>query len=166
MKILDYKTFSNSYSIPTWDDANNIIPLFTKFKVVDHRTKKSWMMMRTSGKHHADVEPLTPTDTQVMNSVFGKDKSFETAMYRPVIIEINDSKYGAALMGFPHAGSNETDFKEITDKRSGGFDEGPNWDYVRDNGTTGHYCLHFRGSIRHTDEMHDDKAQSAINELQ
>jgi len=168
MKLLDYKTFSANYianySIPTWKEADNIIPVFSKFKVIDYKTRKNWMM-RTSGKFHADVEPLTSADTQIMNSVFGEDSSFETAKYRSVIIDINNGKYGAALMGFPHAGSAETEFKEITDDRSGDFGKGPNWNYIRDNDTTGHYCLHFRGSIRHTDKKSDDRAQSSIDKL-
>ena len=164
-KLLDYQSFLSKYSIPTWDEADILIPKFSKFKVTDYQTNKSWMMMRTSGKYHADVEPLTPNDSKIMSSVFSKETSFESADYRPVIIDIDGNRYGAALMGFPHAGSEETKFKETTSKRSGGFDEGPNWDFVRDNGITGHYCLHFRGSIRHTDELADKNAQSALDKL-
>jgi len=165
VKLLDYNTFSSNFSIPRWEEADMLIPEFSEFKVTDYKTGKSWRMMITSGKYHADVEPVTKSDTQIMNSVFAKDKSFESAQYRPVIIEKDGLRYGAALMGFPHAGSLETKFKETTPERSGGFGEGPNWDYIRDNDAVGHFCLHFKGSIRHTDEKVDDKAQEAINKL-
>ena len=165
MNLLNYKSFSSNFSIPTWEEADHLVPEFSKFKVVDLETGKSWWMMRTSGKYHADVEPLTSTDTQIMSSLFPEKQSFEGSEYRPVTVEISGSRYGAALMGLPHAGSLETKFKETTDKRSGGFGEGPNWDYIRDNDAVGHCCLHFRGSIRHTDEEIDQRAQAAIDKF-
>jgi opacity protein-like surface antigen len=164
MYLVKFKDFFK-VNIPVWEEADNLIPVFSRFRVVDLKTKKTWEMMRTSGKYHADVETISKEDTKTMLSVFPKDVSFEEATYRPVIVEISGKKYGAALMGYPHAGSLETKFKEKTNKRSGGFGYGTNWDYNRYNGTTGHFCLHFRGSIRHTDKESDEKAQKAIDSI-
>jgi hypothetical protein len=157
-----FEEFNSKISKIDWEEANKIIPLFSSFGVTDAETGSSWMMMRTSGKLHADVEPITKEDTLKMLSCFPEDDSFENATYRPVIVNLGSEKYAAALMGFPHCGSNSTPFKQITKKLSGGFTNMPNWNYIRDNGTVGHFCLHFLGSAKHTDKKEDAKAQRAI----
>jgi hypothetical protein len=148
-----------------WQEANKKIPVFSSFGVTDMETGIFWMMMRTSGKLHADVETLTKEDTAKMLSCFPKDSSFENSTYRPVIVNLGSERYAAALMGFPHAGSNHTPFKQMTKELSGGFTDIPNWDYNRDNGIAGHFCLHFLGSTRHTDKKEDPKAQRAIEDI-
>ena len=145
-----------------WEEADRTIPRFSPFVVTDLETGKSWEMMRTSGKFHADVEPITKEDSKEMLSCFPKERSFESATYRPVIVSIGVERYKAALMGFPHAGSNSTPFGQKTKKLSGGFRNMPNWDYNRDNSIVGHFCLHFPGSVRHTDKKEDPNAQKAI----
>lgn len=146
-----------------WEEADKIIQTFLPFRIVDAGSGKSWMMMRTSGKYHADVEPITKGDTEKMLSCFLKSDSFEKSTYKPVIVEIGSERYAAALMGFPHAGSNFTPFKQRTKHLSGGFKNMRNWDYSRDNGVEGHFCLHFLGSIRHTDKKTDLEAQKALD---
>jgi hypothetical protein len=148
-----------------WKEADKIIHPFLPFHIIDVGSGNSWMMMRTSGKYHADVEPITKEDTEKMLSCFPKSDSFEKSIYRPVIVEIGSERYAAALMGFPHAGSNSTPFKQKTKHLSGGFKNMRNWDYNRDNGVVGHFCLHFLGSIRHTDKKTDLDAQKAIMSL-
>ena len=158
-----FENFEDSIiKIIDWEDANQAIPINSYFKIIDKEFEISWMMKRTRGKYHADVEPVTAEDTLKMMSCFPKDKSFKEATFRPVIVEIGLEKLGASLMGFPHCGSNQTDFGEITKKLTGGFKNMPNWDSIRDNNVVGHYCLYFNGSIRHTDKKPEPKAQNAI----
>lgn len=160
IKLLEH--YNNDIKKITWEDADKIIALYSDFTVIDKETKKSWIMKRTSGKLHADVEPITAEDSEIMLSCFPKDKSFKEATYRPVIVEIGFNRYGAALMGFPHCGSTSTQFKEKTRVLSGGFRNMRNWDSIRNNDVVGHFCLHFVGSLRHTDYKTDIKAQNAI----
>jgi hypothetical protein len=98
-----FEEFNSKISKIDWDEANKIIPLFSSFGVTDAETGSSWMMMRTSGKLHADVEPITKEDTLKMLSCFPEDDSFENATYRPVIVNLGSEKYAAALMGFPQS---------------------------------------------------------------
>jgi len=159
-----YEEFEKGNDIQciSWEDANRLLSKNSDFCVIDWETGKKWMMKRTSGKYHADVEPLTFRDSEIMLSCFPKDKTFEDATFRPVIIEIGLSRYGASLMGFAHCGSNETQFRDRTRILSGGFRNMRNWDSIRDNGIVGHFCLHFIGSLRHTDKMEDIGAQNEI----
>ena len=39
---------------------------------------------------------------------------------------------------------------------------GANWDKIKNNGASGHVCLHFIGSLRHKDKLIDDEAQKCI----
>lgn len=165
IKLLEEFQAAKKISKIGWEEADKMIPVFSSFRVIDTGTGKSWTMERTSGKYHADVEPVTKEDTKKMLSCFPKDDSFEEATYRPVIVEIGSDRYAAALMGFPHAGSLSTPFRQKTKHLSGGFKNMPNWDYIRDNGAVGHFCLHFLGSLRHTDKKPDRKAQEAIRSL-
>ena len=164
--LKEFHQFATKPLIIDWSVADKLIPNFTKFIVQDIQTAKTWNMMRTSGKYHADVEPVTKEDYNIMKEVFPKEKDFVTVTFRPVIITIYGNQYGCALMGFPHAGSLTSEFGERIPKRSGGFGAGINWDYLRDNGVTGHFCLHFRNSIKHTDKMPDKGAQQAINYIE
>ena len=101
-----------------------------------------------------------------MVSVVGSGTTFETADYAPVVVTYKGREFAAALMNVPHAGSNTSPPGKITPKLSGGFTNMVNGDYIKDNNVTGHFCLHFEGSTRHTDNAVDDKAQHAINQMQ
>jgi len=160
-----FEEFNSKISKIDWAEADKKIPIFSSFGVTDAETGKSWTMMRTSGKLHADVEPITKKDGKKMLSCFPQDTSFKDATYRPVIVNLGSERYAAALMGFPHCGSTSTEFKQMTKKLSGGFTNMPNWDYIRDNGIVGHFCLHFLGSTKHTDKKEDTKAQKAIRSI-
>lgn len=158
--------FDEPIKIIDWDYANVIFHKMKKFEVIDFETGKRWMMMRTSGKYHADSEPLTLEDYNIMKSCFPKEESFETVTFRSVYINHNGNKFGCALMGFPHAGNEDTQFGIKCKWRSGGFGEGINWDYIRGNGAIGHFGLHFKGSIKHTDKEIDKSAQDAIKRME
>ena len=64
-----FEEFNSKISKIDWVEADKKIPIFSSFGVTDAETGKSWTMMRTSGKLHADVEPITKKDgKQVQNS--------------------------------------------------------------------------------------------------
>ncbi|MDQ7862437.1 hypothetical protein RCO48_19800 [Peribacillus frigoritolerans] len=49
-----------------WEIVNNIIPDKTNFTIIDIETGLSFKVQRRAGSHHADVQPLTKEDTQIM----------------------------------------------------------------------------------------------------
>ena len=148
-----------------WNEANDILKIDAVFRIQPWGQNTSWKMKRTSGKTHADVEPMTLDDTNTMKDTIGFGSDFKTAKYTPVVVEFEGRRFAAALMNVPHAGSNVTPPGKITKKLSGGFDNIVNGDYIKDNGVIGHFCLHFFGSIRHTDNNTDQKAMAAINSI-
>lgn len=164
--FLKYEEFLNEdrfseINILDWDDVKEIIPKGTIFTVVDCLSRKSWKMKRTTGLLHADVEPLTKSDYEIINSLYKTPKSFESVDYYPVFIVIYGFKIAAAFMSFPHGGSLATKPGTKTDKLTGNVGT-INGNWIKNNGAVGHYCLHFRNSLKHTDKKSDDKAQQAI----
>ena len=145
-----------------WNEANKIIDVGTIFTIRPWKKDVTWEMKRTRGKKHADVEPLTANDTKKMMDTMGKGDSFEEAEYTSVIVDVNGRKMAAALMNFVHGGNASEPSGKIVNKLSGGFKNVVNVDFVKNNNATGHVCLHFLGSLRHTDNKIDHKAQKSI----
>ena len=146
-----------------WKEINQIIKKGYVMTVQPWGQDVSWKMKRTSGKLHADVEPNTASDTKKMKDVMGFGSEFKDATYTPVVVKVDNRKFAAALMNVPHAGSTTTPLGKNAKNLSGGISNVANSNYIKYNEVTGHFCLHFRGSIRHTDNETDSKAQNAIN---
>ncbi len=107
---------------------------------------------------HADIEPLTPQDTETVKKLWG-GYSWDR---RPVLIHFDGQVYAASMNGMPHAGL-EAEPEGITvSGRSGGFGRGYNFDDVKGNGMDGHLCLHFVGSRTHGSNKIDEKHQANI----
>jgi LysM repeat protein len=119
-----------------WTEAQYVWPRGTNAKVIDLETGVSWMMKRTYGAFHADVEPLTSQDTQIMKSVWGGQWSWQT---RAVIVEVNEHRIAASASAMPHS------IEEI-----------------KDNHFTGHSDIHFLNSRRHKDNKIDYDHQAKI----
>ncbi|MFH5182160.1 hypothetical protein ACHHV8_05700 [Paenibacillus sp. TAB 01] len=58
-------------TIVEWEQAKQILPKFTKFKVTDMETGLSFHVQRRAGSSHADVQPLTKEDTAIMKQIYG-----------------------------------------------------------------------------------------------
>ncbi|WZL72163.1 LysM peptidoglycan-binding domain-containing protein [Clostridiaceae bacterium 35-E11] len=119
-----------------WTEAQYVIPMRATFRVIDFATGKRWMMKRTMGANHADCEPLTREDTDIMKAVWGGEFSW---VRRPIVIEYNGRRIAAS------ASSQSHDVQDITT-----------------NGFSGHMDIHFANSTRHKDGQIDWEHQRNI----
>jgi hypothetical protein len=143
MKILYYIFFVFTFLLPThlvsaedigmsieimpWEKANEFLPKYSKFTVMDTETGLSFKVQRRAGSNHADVQPLTSNDTAIMKKIYNGKWSWK----RRAILVIHQDKWVAASMhGMPHGGG------------------------ALKNNFPGHFCIHFYGSTTHrTNEM-------------
>ncbi|MFI8495239.1 hypothetical protein ACIGC1_20415 [Peribacillus butanolivorans] len=105
-----------------WEIVNNIIPNKTNFTIIDIETGLSFKVQRRAGSHHADVQPLTKEDTQIMKKIYNNKWSWDR---RAIIVLINNQMIAASMHGMPHGAG------------------------ALQNGFSGHFCVHFSGSITH-----------------
>ncbi len=92
------------------------------FTIVDVDTGKQFKARMIGGYNHADIEPLTSTDTNTMKSLFGTWKWSP----RAVVIYHNGMNIAASLSGMPH-----------------GVD-------TIENGVNGHFDLYMKNSTSHS----------------
>ncbi|MBT2648548.1 hypothetical protein J7E52_17910 [Bacillus sp. ISL-34] len=105
-----------------WEIVNNTIPNKTNFTIIDIETGLSFKVQRRAGSHHVDAQPLTKEDTQIMKEIYHNQWSWKR---RAIIVLINNQMIAASMNGMPHgAGSLQ-------------------------NGFSGHFCIHFYGSLTH-----------------
>lgn len=146
-----------------WSEANKVFPRGAVAKVEDVYTGQTFMIKRTFGTNHADVEALTAEDTKVMKQIWG---GF-TWERRPIIVHINGRRLAASMAGMPHAGKDSAPNLSYTSGLSGGYGYGQNLDAVKGNQMNGVCDLHFRGSKKHKDgnitATPDPKHQAAIS---
>ena len=112
-----------------WTEAQYVIPINKTFTVRDYYSGKTWKMKRTIGANHADCEPVTYQDSQMIKSVWGG--SFSWAR-RPVLIWVDGRQIAASMSAMPH-----------------------DIQYITNNGITGHMDIHFANSTRHSDGQID-----------
>jgi len=92
------------------------------FTIVDVDTGKQFKAKMIGGYNHADIEPLTTSDTNIMKSLFGEWKWSP----RAVVIYHNGMNIAASLSGMPH-----------------GVD-------TVENGVNGHFDLYLKNSTSHS----------------
>lgn len=105
-----------------WDEVKEIIPMYSKFEVIDIATGKSFNVQRRAGRYHADVQPLAVADTKIMKEIYNGSWSWDR---KAVIIQVDGRLIAASMHGMPHgAGALQNNFP-------------------------GHFCIHFYGSKTH-----------------
>jgi SH3-like domain-containing protein len=153
---------SKKVEVINWSEASKILPRGGIAKIEDVYTGQTFMIKRTFGTNHADVETLTANDTKIMRQIWG---GF-TWERRPVIVHINGRRLAASMAGMPHAGKDSAPNLSYTSGLSGGYGYGQNLDAVKGNQMNGVCDLHFRGSRKHKDgkitATPDPKHQAAI----
>lgn len=133
--IVDAKTFDDPYfpisfriQVLPWEDVDKIIPVGVKFTIFDVETGLYFQVQRRAGRHHADVQPLTPKDTKIMKTIYGGKWSWRR---KPILVLAEDIFIAASMNGMPHgAGALKNNFR-------------------------GHFCVHFYGSLTHKRKMED-----------
>lgn len=127
--------------IYTWDIARRLFTVGTKATAMDISTGAMWNIRYYGGSNHADIEPLTQTDTNTMYRVFGYNWSW--ANKRPIVVIFNQGgiKYqiAASLIGMPHG------------------DEA-----IKDNGMAGICCMYFYNSAGHSVPEIDPVSQQNV----
>ena len=109
-----------------------------KFTVTDVRTGLSFRARRFGGWYHADVEPITASDTAIMKRVAGGTWSWDR---RPIWVTYNGKTVAASMHCMPHM-ANPT--------RSNNFD--------------GHFCIHLKGSKVHENSKECPRHQACVTE--
>ena len=103
-----------------WSVVRNLIQRGVPIPVIDVRTGLTYNIKCFSVGDHADVEPITRADTDMIFNIRNGVWSWAA---RPVWVRIGDHLIAASMHGMPHDVST-----------------------IPDNGMNGHLCLHFLGS--------------------
>lgn len=120
-----------------WTEAQYVWTIGEDAKVIDFYTGVQWNMRRTIGANHADTEPVTAKDSEIMKQVWGGKWSWTE---RPVIVEVDGRRIAASASAMPH---------DIY--------------YIDNNGFNGHTDVHFFNSTRHKDGKINEKHQQNIH---
>ncbi|WP_051489104.1 hypothetical protein [Peptoclostridium acidaminophilum] len=128
-------------------------------KVKDFNTGKIFTIVIEGGTNHADIEPLTTEDAEIIKELWGGSYNWSR---RPVIVFAGSEAIAASMNGMPHAGVDDQPHKAITANRSAGYGRGINYDMIKNNGVDGHFCLHFKNSMLHVNGKVDSAHQAAV----
>ena len=129
------------------DSVNKVFYKGCVATLTDVKTGISFKIKRWSGGQHADVEPLTASDTAKMCKVYGVKTAQEISdrnMYqrRSILITVGGHTYAASMYGIPH-----------------NYPEG---DTIANNAYNGQFCVHFVNSKVHRTQKVDSAHQKAI----
>lgn len=105
-----------------WSEVNRQYHAKGQAKVTDVETGLSFTVRRRGGYNHADVEPLTAADTNVLRQLY---PTWSWAR-RAVVVDYGNGPVAASINGNPHGGSE-----------------------IAGNNFPGHMCIHFLGSRTH-----------------
>ena len=126
-----------------WATAAKLFPIGGTATVTDIESGRSFRIKRKGGHNHADNEPLTAEDSAIMKEIYGGSWSWAR---RAIVLTVGDKKIAASMAGMPHG--SET---------------------ISDNDFSGHFDIHFKGSMTHGSEytktrrpMVDDQHQAMV----
>ena len=107
-----------------WEEADQLFPKYQRARIVDVDTRLAFWVQRRAGTEHADVQPLTKADTEIMKTIYQGKWSWQR---KAIIVELkNGRRLAASMHGMPHgAGA------------------------ISGNNFNGHFCVHFLGSTTH-----------------
>lgn len=142
-----------------FEEAQYVVPINADFKVVDLETGKSFNARRTVGAGHADCEPLSARDTEIMKDIWGGTLTWNK---RSVLVVIGGRTVAASAAGYLHAGNENAPGGAWTSQRSGNYGAGINYDYVKGNNADGHFDLHFYKSIGHSSGVENSAHQKNV----
>lgn len=119
-----------------WPQVHNAFARHSTATVIDVETGLSFTVRRYGGVNHADVEPLTLADRNIMFRIYGNQWSWNR---RPVVVIINGQRIAGSMNGMPHAGQS-----------------------IANNNFNGHFCIHFLNSRTHGTDIVDRNHQLAV----
>lgn len=154
----------NKAKIVEWVDFDNIMSIGSRFIVVDYHTGAYFVCERHMGGLHADIETIDNKATKSLKSIY-KDR--DNWKHRPVLIVFeNGDVYCGSSFVIGHAGRDDEPYLKMIGDRSCGYGYGENYDFIKDNGMNGHFCIHVRGSKNHYDGKISEKHQNNIDYLE
>lgn len=119
-----------------WTEAQYLFPIGKTAVVRDFITGTTFNIKRTIGANHADCEPLSSADSNIIKTLWGGRYSWVT---RAIIVEVDNRKIAASMSSMPH---------DIS--------------YIENNNFDGHFDIHFRNSTRHSDGAVDHAHQEKV----
>ena len=119
-----------------WDVVNPLWPVGTTAHVYDIDTGLYFTAWREFGTLHADVEPLTKQDTEIMRRIYSGSWSWSR---RAIIVELGGRYIAASMNGMPHG-----------------------QEKILDNDFHGQFCIHFLDSRLHKNHKSDPGHQSMV----
>lgn len=134
-----------------WDRGTNAT-------ITDVDTGKSFKVKRTFGTNHADVEPLTKKDTQIIKEIW-KGFSWER---RAVVVQVGGSVIAGSMTAVPHAGVDSALAVKVVNNRSDHYGRGENLDVIKENGANGVMDIHFLNSRTHSSNQVQSSHQDMV----
>lgn len=112
-----------------WREAEKLFSRKAIFVIKDMESGLSFRVQRRAGHDHADVQPVSKADTEIMKQIYNKGWTWDR---RAIIAEKEGKQIAASMNGMPHGG-----------------------DGIPENGFSGHFCVHFLNSSTHKSETPD-----------
>lgn len=119
-----------------WTEARYVFSTGKTATITDHATGRTFRIKHTMGGNHADSEPLSASDAQVMKELWGGAYNWTP---RAIIVEVDGRKLAAAMHSMPHGDQT-----------------------IQGNNYEGHFCIHFLNSQRHSDGKVQDSMQRQV----
>ncbi|WP_139230761.1 hypothetical protein [Paenibacillus catalpae] len=112
-----------------WQEAEKLFSRKAVFVIKDMESGLSFRVQRRAGHDHADVQPVTKADTEIMKQIYNKGWTWDR---KAIIAEKDGKQIAASMNGMPHGG-----------------------DGIPENGFSGHFCVHFLNSSTHKSDAPD-----------
>ncbi|SEM78642.1 hypothetical protein [Paenibacillus sp. OV219] len=119
-----------------WEEAKVYVPNMSSFSLTDLETGLTFQVQRRAGSSHADVQPLTREDTEIMKRIYNGKWSWKR---KAILVQADGQVLAASMHGKPHGG-----------------------DGIPDNDFPGHFCVHFLGSTTHKTQTVDPEHQLMV----
>lgn len=134
----DYENVAGKVQMADWWTSNiqKTFKVGVIAQVTDVDTGLTWLVKRSGGSNHADVQPLTAADTAKMKQAYNGKWSWDR---HAIWVTINGVSYAASMNGMPHGSGS-----------------------IKDNNFDGHHCIHFLNSRTHTGNRWDTAHQAAV----
>lgn len=126
--------------------------------VTDIDTGKSFELKRTYGYNHADVEPLTVKDSNIIKDIWN-GWSWER---RAVVVNVAGRYLAGSMTAMPHAGRDSAPAGVLISNRSSGYGTGYNLDLIKNNAANGVMDIHFLNSRTHSTNVVQQSQQDMV----
>lgn len=121
-------------------DIQSIFSVGTIATVTDVNSGISFQVKRTGGLSHADSQPLTPADTELMFKAYNNKWAWDR---HAIWVTVGGNTYAASMNGMPHESGNDS---------------------MPYNNFDGCFCIHFLNSRTHSGDRLDAAHQACVKQ--